>query len=150
MANRTVSRRKKDTGKGAEAKGKGRGGKEFTQEEEMFRQTSNQELIQKKLIKLSAPILEQYGQIAFEELINRLETTIQEFNAEVGTLFNEMVDQSKEDYGRLKSLMEQGEEPEAEPETGRMDEESEMSDFERRLEAMEQGKSESSGASEEA
>ncbi len=149
MANRTVARRKKGTAKGSEAKGKGRGGKEFTQEEEMFRQTSNQEQIQKKLIKLSAPILEQYGQIAFEELINRLETTIQEFNAEVGTLFIELVDQSKEDYGRLKSLMEQGEEPEAEPETGRIDE-SELSEFERRLEAMDQGKSESSDAGKEA
>lgn len=149
MANRTVSRRKRDTDKGSEAKGKGRGGKEFTQEEELFRQTGNQEQIQKKLIKLSAPILEQYGQVAFEELINRLETTIQEFNAEVGTLFTEMVDQSKEDYGRLKSLIDQGEEPVAEPETGRMDE-SEMSEYEKRLEAMEQGKSESSSAAEEA
>ncbi len=149
MANRTVSRRKRDADKGSEAKGKGRGGKEFTQEEELFRQTGNQEQIQKKLIKLSAPILEQYGQVAFEELINRLETTIQEFNAEVGTLFTEMVDQSKEDYGRLKSLMDQGEEPVAEPETGRMDE-SEMSEYERRLETMDQGKSESSRPAEEA
>ncbi len=149
MANRTVSRRKKDAGKGAEAKGKGRGGKEFTQEEEMFRQTSNQEQIQKKLVKLSAPILEQYGQIAFEELIKRLETTIQEFNAEVGTLFTEMVDQSKEDYGRLKSLMEQSEEPVEEPDSGRIDD-TEMSDFEKRLEEMDQGQSESTGTGEEA
>ena len=149
MANRTVARRKKGTTKGSEAKGKGRGGKEFTQEEEMFRQTSNQEQIQKKLIKLSAPILEQYGQIAFEELINRLETTIQEFNAEVGTLFTELVDQSKEAYGRLKSLMDQKEAPEEEPEPGVVDD-AELSEFEKRLEAMEQGKSESTGAGKEA
>ena len=109
MAQRAISRRKKDGDKGSDARGKGRGGKEFTQEEELFRQSNNREQIQKKLIKLTAPILEQYGQIAFEELISRLETTIQEFNTEVGTLFTEMVDQSKEDFGRLKSLMEQEE-----------------------------------------
>lgn len=147
MAKSSGSRRKKD--KGSDAKGKGRGGKDFTQEEELFRQSGNQEQIQKKLIKLTAPILEQYGQVAFEELINRLETTIQEFNAEVGTLFTEMVDQSKEDFGRLKSLMEQGEEPVAEPDAGRMDE-PEMSEFEKRLEAMDQDKPESSGAGQEA
>ena len=138
MANRTVSRRKKDTDKGPAGKAKGRGVKEFTQEEELFRQTSNQEIIQKKLIKLSAPILEQYGQIAFEELINRLETTIQEFNEEVGTLFTGMVDQSKEAYGRLKSLMDQKEAPEEEPEPGVV-EDAGLSEFEKRLEAMEQG-----------
>ncbi len=108
MAQRAISRRKKVGDKGSDAKGKGRGGKDFTQEEELFRQSNNRELIQKKLIKLTAPILDQYGQIAFEELISRLETTIQEFNTEVGTLFTEMVDQWKEDFGRLKSLMEQG------------------------------------------
>ena len=149
MAQRAISRRRKDGDKGSDARGKGRGGKEFTQEEELFRQSNNREQIQKKLIKLTAPILDQYGQIAFEELISRLETTIQEFNAEVGTLFTEMVDQSKEDFGRLKSLMEQGEEPETEAETGELDL-SEMSEYEKRLEAMDQEKPESSGGGHEA
>ena len=149
MAQRAISRRRKDGDKGSDARGKGRGGKEFTQEEELFRQSNNREQIQKKLIKLTAPILEQYGQIAFEELISRLETTIQEFNTEVGTLFTEMVDQSKEDFGRLKSLMEQGEEPEAEAETDGLDL-SEMSEYEKRLEAMDQDKPASSGAGQEA
>lgn len=149
MAQRAISRRKKVGDKGSDAKGKGRGGKDFTQEEELFRQSNNREQIQKKLIKLTAPILDQYGQVAFEELISRLETTIQEFNTEVGTLFTEMVDQSKEDFGRLKSLLEQGEEPEAEAETDGLDL-SEMSEYEKRLEEMDQEKPESSGGGQEA
>ncbi len=140
MVKRSGSRRKKTDGNTSDTKGRGRAGKELSQEEESNRQTSNQEIIQKKLTKLTSAILEQFGQIAFEELIGRLETTIQEFNEEVKSLFTEMVDQSKDDLGRLKSLMVQGEEDEDEPEPDVTDEAG-LSEFERRLEAMDKDKS---------
>ena len=139
MVKRAGSRQKKTEGKTSETKGRGRAGKELSQEEETNRQISNQEIIQKKLTKLTSAILEQFGQIAFEELISRLETTIQEFNEEVKSLFTEMVDQSKDDLGRLKSLMVQGEEDEDETEPDVADEAG-LSEFERRLEAMDKEK----------
>ncbi len=140
MVKRGGARQKKSEGKASDTKGRGRAGKEMSQEEEANRQISNQEIIQKKLNKLTSPILDQFGQIAFEELISRLETTIQEFNEEVKSLFTEMVDQSKDDLGRLKSLMVQGEESDDESEPDVADEAG-LSEFERRLEAMEKDKS---------
>jgi len=147
MAKRTVSR-KKSGDKPSDTKGRGRSAKDFSQEEEASRQESNREIIQKKLIKLTSPILDQYGQIAFEELISRLETVIQEYNEEVQSLFTEMKDQSKDDMGRLKSLMVQEEEPEAEAEADQPDL-SGMSEFERRLEAMEGDSKSSAGSDQE-
>ncbi len=147
MAKRAVSR-KKTVNKPSDAKGRGRTGKEFSQEEEAQRQESNREIIHKKLVKLTSQILDQYGQIAFEEIISRLESVIQEFNEEVQSLFTEMKDQSEDDLGRLKSLMVQGEEPEKEPEAD-LPEMPGMSEFERRLEAMEQEPKVSTGPGKE-
>ena len=102
---------------------------------------NSKELVGEKLTKLTIPILEKYGFLAFEEVITRLEITIKEFNEEVGSLFGEMVNHSRENYGRLKLLLDQDAEPE-EPTDDESVDDFGMSELERRLETVErEGKS---------
>lgn len=103
---------------------------------------TNHDVVRERLQELSMPILERYGKSAFDELLTRLETTIEEFTNEFETLFNEMIDQSRDDYRRLQSLLTPDDTTDAveeapQPEATAMDE---MSEFERRLEEMEQDK----------
>lgn len=101
---------------------------------------TNHDVVRERLQELSMPILDKYGESAFDELLARLETTIEEFTTEFETLFSEMIDQSRDDYRRLQSLLTPDDATDAsdespKPETPAMDE---MSDFERKLEEMEQ------------
>ncbi len=92
---------------------------------------TNREIMEQKLSALAAPVLENYGTPAFDELITRLETTIEEFNAEVSHLFADMVNQSREDHARMKSMLnpeDSGEQEEA------LENDDDMSEIEKRLE----------------
>ncbi len=101
---------------------------------------TNQDVVRERLQKLSLPILERYGESAFDELLTRLEMTIEEFTTEFETLFTEMIDQSKDDYRRLQNLLAPDESPAAVEEEGQPDSEAaEMSEFERRREELDQG-----------
>ena len=92
---------------------------------------TNREIMEQKLSGLAAPVLEKYGTPAFDELITRLETTIEEFNAEVSNLFANMVNQSREDHARMKSMLhpEQGDEKE-----DALENDDNLSEIEKRLE----------------
>ncbi|MBA7661146.1 hypothetical protein ES703_69158 [subsurface metagenome] len=135
MANRASGRsgtKAKSTG----ARAKGRSNKPASKAEETLQPLNNQEVIRQKLEELTAPILDKYGVPAFDEVMNRLETTVKEFTEEVNTLFSEMVDRSREDHERLKSLLTEDEGDEGEQDE-KPENDEEMSEFEKRLERME-------------
>lgn len=92
---------------------------------------TNREIMEQKLSGLAAPVLEKYGTPAFDELMTRLETTIEDFNAEVSNLFADMVNQSREDHARMKSMLnpEHGDEQEE-----ALKNDDNMSEIEKRLE----------------
>ena len=138
MANRTGGR---STGKGrtTPARGKKQGKGTSRMKEKELEPQNNKEIVQQKLEELTSPILEQYGTPAFDEIMARLETTVREFNDEVGTLFKEMVDRSHEDHVRMKSLL-SGEETDDEQQKDEQENEANMSEFERRLEEEERKK----------
>ena len=110
---------------------------------------TNREVMEQKLNGLAAPVLEKYGMPAFDELMTRLETTIEEFNAEVSTLFADLVTQSREDHARMKSML--SPEDGGEEENGGKKEEvlgdvENMSEVEKRLEMRDrEAESKSSG-----
>ncbi len=135
MANRASGRsgtKAKSTG----SRAKGRSKKPDNQVEETLQPLNNQEVIRKKLEELTAPILDKYGVPAFDEIMNRLETTVKEFTEEVNTLFSEMVNRSREDHERLKSLLTEDEGDEGEQDE-KPENDEEISEFEKRLERME-------------
>lgn len=146
MANRTGGRsatRTKTTG----SKAKGRAKQAATQAEPTPQPQNNREIVYQKLEEQTAPILEKYGVPAFDELLNRLESTIKEFNEEVGSLFTEMVDQSREEHERMKSLLseegcEGGEQEE------KLENVENMSEFEKKLERIEKVKASEASATE--
>ncbi len=104
------------------------------------------EVIVRRLVELTEPIMEQYGQAAFDELLTRMEAAIQDFSQEVRTLFTELVHQSREEHERLKAMLVQDEVVEGE-DLIEEEQDTEMSEFEKRLERMEQpGESKSTSA----
>ncbi|UCH62620.1 MAG: hypothetical protein JSU77_12630 [Fidelibacterota bacterium] len=135
MANRAGGR-SGTKAKSTSSRAKGRSSKSASKAEEKLQPQNNQEVIRQKLEELTAPILEKYGIPAFDEIMNRLETTVKEFTEEVNTLFSEMVIRSREDHERMKSLL-----TDDEGDEGGHDEKTEnnveMSEFEKRLELME-------------
>lgn len=135
MANR-ASGRSSTKAKSTGSRTKGRSNKPASKAEETPQPLNNQEVVRQKLEELTAPILDKYGVPAFDEIINRLETTVKEFTEEVNTLFSEMVNRSREDHERLKSLLTEDEGDEGEQDKQPENDE-EISEFEKRLERME-------------
>ena len=134
MANRASGRsgtKAKSTGPRA----KGRSKKPDNQAEETLQPQNNREVIRQKLEELTAPILDKYGIPAFDEVMKRLETTVKEFTEEVNTLFSEMVNRSREDHERMKSLLTEEDGNEGEQDE-KLENEKEISEFEKRLERM--------------
>lgn len=146
MANRTSGRSAART-KSRASQAKGRTDKAAKQAKETLQPPSNQEVIRKKLEELTSPILDKYGVLAFDEVMKRLETTVKEFTEEVSTLFDEMVSRSREDHERMKSLLTEEEGNDAEPEE-ELENEEDMSEFEKRLEHREQKKASQANADE--
>ena len=95
----------------------------------------NRATVTNKLEELTLPILEKYGQPAFEELMSRLDTTLTEFSDEVSHLFTDMVSQAKDEHERLRGLLEREDGKEGD-ENSRpvLPGEENMSEFERRIE----------------
>ncbi|MBA7565018.1 hypothetical protein ES708_06688 [subsurface metagenome] len=85
---------------------------------------------------MTSPVLEKYGIPALDELFSRIDMAMNEFKEEVDSLFTEMVDQAKEDHGRLKSLLGKDEKAEEEP-SEEVEPAPELSEIERRLEGLE-------------
>ncbi len=100
---------------------------------------NNREVMDQKLRQLTTPVLDKYGIPAFDELIERLEGTFDDFNLEVTSLFEDMVHQSREHHARMKSMLapEEGDETE---EAGAMGNQDNMSEYEKRLENMDKEK----------
>ena len=146
MANRTSGRSVARTkSKGSQAKGQTN--KAAKQAKETLQPPNNQEVIRKKLEELTSPILDKYGVLAFDEVMKRLETTVKEFTEEVSTLFDEMVSRSREDHERMKSLLTEDEGNELQP-AEELENEENMSEFEKRLEHTEQKKASQANADE--
>ena len=100
---------------------------------------NNREVMDEKLRQLTTPVLDKYGKPAFDELIERLEGTIDDFNAEVKSLFEDMVHQSREQHARMKSMLAPVEGDDSE-EAQAMGNEEHMSEYEKRLENMDEEK----------
>ena len=141
MAKRTT-RRKTATKKAAGSPRKGRTEKSKDTEQEKSQEISNREIAHQKLGDLTRPILKEYGVSAFDEVVSRLENTVTDFSQEVSTLFEAMVSRAKEDHERMKSLLtrEDVDEPEVEEEVDTPLEETEISEYEKRLERQERQK----------
>ena len=102
--------------------------------------------ISDKLGKILENIGSEYGESLQNELLNRLERTIAEFDNEVNEMFAELQQRSLARQEQLQKLMEQGEvEQEAVVEEESAEEpaepQPEMSEWERRLEMLEKKKS---------
>ncbi|MBC8402049.1 MAG: hypothetical protein H8E14_11225 [Candidatus Marinimicrobia bacterium] len=102
--------------------------------------------ISDKLGKILENIGSEYGESLQNELLNRLERTIAEFDNEVNEMFAELQQRSLARQEQLQKLMEQGEvEQEAIVEEESAEEpaetQPEMSEWERRLEMLEKKKS---------
>ena len=90
-----------------------------------------------KINELTDGIAPGYGEAFLEELMGRLEKTVSEFNEEVSDLLESLKVRSAERDEKLKEMMERGDDSEAEPSAVNGDvsaAESEMSDWEKRLE----------------
>ncbi len=91
-----------------------------------------------KINELTDGIAPGYGEAFLEELMGRLEKTVSEFNEEVSELIESLKVRSAERDEKLKEMMERGDDSEADPSAVNSDEsaaESEMSDWEQRLES---------------
>ncbi|MFH1851910.1 MAG: hypothetical protein ABIA75_06160 [Candidatus Neomarinimicrobiota bacterium] len=101
--------------------------------------------ISEKLGGILNSIGEKYGESLQTELMNRLERTISEFNDEVNELIGELRNRSIERRQQLHELWErrhsEAEEVEAEEAEPTTEPVREMSEWERRLELLEQKKS---------
>jgi len=99
------------------------------------------EYIKRKLDDILDNIGKSYGKRMADELMKRLEKTIQEFNGEVVLMLGKL---EKLEEERLKEAITAAKPPEEQQETGTESESefAEMSEFEKRLEKMEQKKEE--------
>jgi len=91
-----------------------------------------------KINELTDGIAPGYGEAFLEELMGRLEKTVSEFNEEVSELLESLKVRSAERDEKLKEIMESGDDSAAEPSAVNGDvsaAESEMSDWEKRLES---------------
>ena len=88
-----------------------------------------------KLDNLLDGINESYGSMLLEELIKRLETTIHEFNEEMNSLYEQLVNQEKERQHILE-MMKSGSAADAKAK----DKDSPLSDWEKKLEKIEKSK----------
>lgn len=104
---------------------------------ELTPQEANRALVIRRIEELTLPILEKYGEPAFEEILGRLNRVIDEYTAEVQHLFTGLVDQAKEDHGRLRGLLDRDEGGTETAEAEAPPEDRDMSEIERRLESEE-------------
>ena len=91
-----------------------------------------------KINELTDGIAPGYGEAFLEELMERLEKTVSEFNEEVSELLESLKVRSAERDEKLKEMMEGGDDSAADPSAVNGDvsaAESEMSDWEKRLES---------------
>lgn len=121
-----ISRRKGGTNGSSRSRGGG----------QPKRLSKGQELLKDSVTEMTSPVLEKYGIPALDELFSRIDMAMNEFKEEVDSLFTEMVDQAREDHGRLKSLLGKDEIAEEEP-SEEMEPAPELSEIERRLEGLE-------------
>ena len=94
--------------------------------------------IMAKINELTDGIAPGYGEAFLEELMGRLEKTVSEFNEEVSELLESLKIRSAERDEKLKEMMEGGDDSAADPSAVNGDvsaAESEMSDWEKRLES---------------
>ncbi len=104
---------------------------------ELTPQEANRALVIRRIEELTLPILEKYGEAAFEEILGRLNQVIDEYTAEVQHLFTGLVEQAKEDHGRLRGLLDRDEGGTETAEAEAPPEDRDMSEIERRLESEE-------------
>ena len=98
----------------------------------------NRAKVRLRLEELTLPILEKFGQPAFDELHSRLEVVIQEYTVEVQGLFNDLVGQAKLDHERLVGLLKRDEsDSDDDSADAAVPDDANMSDIERRLEGLE-------------
>ncbi len=105
-------------------------------EEQSAEIDAQKEFLMAKINEMTDGVAPGYGEAFLEELMNRLEKTVSEFNEEVTALLETLRSQSVERHEKLQELIEQGgEAPQQEPASEMSSAESEMSDWEKRLES---------------
>lgn len=149
MAERIAKRSRKS----ATTRGRGSNGsaKASAEKDGLSIAERNRAAVTVKLEELTLPILEKYGQAAFDELMARLEITLDEFTQEVSHLFTGMVAQAKDDHDKLRGLLDRDNSVEGDENTRPvMPGDENMSDLERRLEtdALQQADQSAEGAEE--
>lgn len=98
---------------------------------------ANSEILNEKLDSLLQGIQKQYGTALTDELIARLENTITEFNEEVDQLMNELKEIASQKEKMLADIKAgKTQEKTIEPSEDSVEEEKEMSAWEKRLEKL--------------
>ena len=143
MAERSTSRRSARGGKKSSDNGKNAKTPEPENSVEM-----NRAKVRLRLEELTLPILEKFGQPAFDELHSRLEVVIREYTIEVEGLFSDLVGQAKLEHERLMGLLKRDEtEGDGDSPDPVLADDEDLSDIERRLEGMDQKEGASGGDS---
>ncbi len=97
---------------------------------------AQKEFLMAKINEMTDGVAPGYGEAFLEQLMNRLEKTVSEFNEEVTALLETLKAQSVERNEKLQDLIEQGgKSPKQEHEFEMTSAETEMSDWEKRLES---------------
>ena len=97
---------------------------------------AQKEFLMAKINELTDGVAPGYGEEFLEELMRRLEKTVVDFNEEVTSLIDMLKSQSIERNKRLKDLIEHGDQVETKSVSSEKSAaETEMSDWEKRLEA---------------
>lgn len=97
---------------------------------------AQKEFLMAKINEMTDGVAPGYGEAFLEQLMNRLEKTVSEFNDEVTALLDTLKSQSADRHQKLQELIEHGgEAPKQELESGVTSAENEMSDWEKRLES---------------
>ena len=97
---------------------------------------AQKEFLMAKINELTDGVAPGYGEEFLEELMRRLEKTVVDFNEEVTSLIDVLKSQSIERNKRLKDLIEHGDQVETKSVSSEKSAaETEMSDWEKRLEA---------------
>ena len=103
-------------------------------EEQRQEISAQKEFLMAKINEITDGVAPGYGEALLEELMGRLEKTVADFNEEVSDLLETLKSQSAARHEKLKELIDQGEDaPQLQPTISAA--ESEMSDWEKRLES---------------
>ena len=104
-------------------------------EEQKLEIDAQKEFLMAKINEMTDGVAPGYSESFLEELMNRLEKTVADFNEEVTALLETLKSQSAERHEKLQELIDRGDEEAQQSATEISSAESEISDWEKRLES---------------